>query len=194
MKNSQLENLMNYMKQKDCVKYKSFEELLDVQHEIFEEFFYTVRPMNDEVFLIFDTESDAQSFYVHCHFNKIILNDIKVYYDLQDSRRLILKPVEDISTLIVSPESGLCILSRNLKLKFRLEYHQSFTNHELSLYMIDGKVYNVNCVLKISTIIPWLSLGTVYKIMKSASDFINLNTKIEFVKGEYIHESNFFSH
>lgn len=185
-----LNQLLATMSKFDDVKYKNLNELIEIQNEVFKKFFKTVRIQKDEVYLIFENRQDATSFYLDCNYGNQTLKGVGVYYDLTDEKKLILKPIFDVISLIDSRKPGLCQISENLSINFKLEYKQSFSNSSLELYIQQGFIVEPECIIRVSDTLPYLGLGQMITLIRNEVDYRRLNTRIEIMESENMYESN----
>ncbi|NLW28515.1 MAG: hypothetical protein GXY98_01195 [Erysipelothrix sp.] len=190
MKTININQLLNYMSKKDDIHYLTFNELIQIQHAAFDEVFEIISPVNDEIILTFETQHDATTFYMDHQYGRKTLKNVKLSYDLLDATKLILQPVFNIISLIDSKKEGLCEISKNLKINFKLEYKQSFSNNELSLYIQNGIIVNPSCIIRINQDFPILSLGRIFTMMNNRHDFFRLNTIIQLVESEQLYGEN----
>lgn len=182
------------MSKKDGMHYFSFNELIQIQHAAFDEVFELIGPVNEEVILTFETQQDATSFYMDHQFGRKVLKNVKVSYDLFDPTKLILRPIFNIISLIDSKKEGLCEISKALNINFKLEYKQSFSDNELSLFIQNGQIVNPSCVIVVNEDFPILSLGKILTMMNNRHDFFRLNTVIHLIESEKLYGENSISH
>ncbi len=178
------------MSKKDDIHYFTFNELIQTQHAVFDEVFELINPVNEEVILTFETQQDATSFYMDHQYGRRILKGVKVSYDLNNPTKLILRPIFNIISLIDSKKEGLCEISKALAINFKLEYKQSFSDNELSLYIQNGLIVNPTCILRVNEDFPILSLGRLLTLMNNRHDFFKLNTVIQLVESEKLYGEN----
>lgn len=187
-----LNQLLKSMSAFDQIQYDDLSELIYLQHKVFKTLFSTLEVLNEEVTLIFETKQDAINFYMDCHYGKQLLKGVGVYYDLYNENQLILKPVLNVISLIDSRTPGLREISENLKINFKLEYIQAFSNTTLSLYIQQGQILSPQCDVYISKKLPYLSLGRLNKIIRNEYDFMRLNTHIHLVESESLYEPSVY--
>lgn len=190
MKTININQLLTYMSKKDDIHYFTFNELIQIQHAVFDEVFELINPVNEEVILTFETQQDATSFYMDHQYGRRILKGVKVSYDLNNPTKLILRPIFNIISLIDSKKEGLCEISKALAINFKLEYKQSFSDNELSLYIQNGLIVNPICILRVNEDFPILSLGRLLTLMNNRHDFFKLNTVIQLVESEKLYGEN----
>ena len=190
MKTININQLLTYMSKKDDIHYFTFNELIQIQHAVFDEVFELINPVNEEVILTFETPQDATSFYMDHQYGRRILKGVKVSYDLNNPTKLILRPIFNIISLIDSKKEGLCEISKALAINFKLEYKQSFSDNELSLYIQNGLIVNPICILRVNEDFPILSLGRLLTLMTNRHDFFKLNTVIQLVESEKLYGKN----
>lgn len=193
-KNVNLNQLLKNMSRIDNVKYRSLNELIEIQHKVFEMFFRKVYVLHEEVSLEFENRNDAITFYMDCHFGSKLLRKVGVFYDLLNENKLILKPILNVIDLIDSRTPGLCELSSKLNLNFKMSYQQSFSNTTLELYIHRGEIVEPQCIIRLNETIPYLALGQLMTLIRNEVDFNRLNTRIELVESESLYESSIISH
>lgn len=178
--------LIKTMRQKDQIQYRNLNDLITIQHQIFTESFEILSILDEQVKLRFNSNEDAQIFYMDCNYGSRKLKGVSVSYDLNDERTIILKPVINLAQLLNHRQFGLREIAKRLKLTFKLEYIQSYSNHEVSLWIQEGKILDPQCILNFYEGLPYLSLGRLYRIMSNEADFHHLNTKIRVIESQPI--------
>ena len=189
-----LNQLLTNMSRIDNVRYKDLNELIEIQHEVFQKFFKSIGIINHEVTLIYENKQDAMTFNMDCNYGNRLLKKVGVYYHLTDDTKLILRPIFNVISLIDSKEPGLCQISEKLGLNFKLEYIQSFSNTTLELYIHEGKILQPECVIRINETIPYLALGQMITLLRNEGDYRRLNTQLIITESEKLYEPSHTSH
>lgn len=163
----------------------SLGELIHQSQSEFIDHYELIKVLNEEVRLIFESASDAQMFYTDCQLGHRFLRNVGVYYDMNDEKVILLKPIQTIVSLLKG-DSSLLGISKALDLNFKLEYTQAFTNHELELYIQNGQINQPKCIIYYNPEYVSLSLGRLYKLMNNEQDFEKLNTIIYPIQSEMV--------
>ena len=178
--------LIKTMRKKDKIYYRSLNELITIQHQIFSESFEILSILDEQVKLTFNSREEAQVFYMDCNYGHRALKGVSVTYDLYDDCCIILKPVINLAQLLNHPDYGLLKISKRLNLTFKLDYVQAYTNHQVSLWIQMGNILEPQCILNFYQDLPYLSLGRLYRIMSNEADFYGFNTTINVIESDPI--------
>lgn len=166
--------------------YKNLDALIHAQSEQFMRRFGTKFGTMTTVSLVFQSSYDATEFYQEVKFSP----DYKAMYDVTlhpyKKHCVVVTGQATLFDYFGSNEPNLLTVSRDLKIRFTIDFVQDYTGTAFKGEVVNGELLARQCIVEVSSILPELTLGGLGQIANTLEEFDLLLTRFYPVKAEVI--------
>lgn len=135
------------------------------------------------VTLKFESQQDAHDFYNEIRMNPTYAQEYTVTSHPFHELSLCVTGQATLYDYFGSREPNLLTISRDLDLRFEIEFVQSYSKTTFTGSVNHGELLSRQCLIEVSDVLPELTLGGLVQIGRSEREFEDLLTRCYIVKG-----------
>lgn len=164
----------------DMKNIENIESLFNKHNKQFQKRFGVQFEKTIEVNLLFESFIDANDFYQELKYN--VDYDDFIIRTTDNPKLLVVSGANTLFDYFGTVEPNLLTISRDLSLRFDIEFIQKYSSNVFTGTVISGELLSRQCIIEVSETLPELTLAGLDQIASTIKEFELLLTRIYTIK------------